>query len=212
MNTLADLARRVESLIRLGTVVAVDLETARIRVASGGLTTAWLPWFERRAGTTRDWNPPTVGEQCMVLSPSGDPATGIVLTGLFSNAAPAPNDSGDESTREYPDGARITYNHAGGHLSVTGIQTAVVEASKHVTVDCPNSTFTGNVLIEGKLTVEELLTYRNGLLGFEGGGGHGNVFTGNLTHVGGNLSSNGIVLHTHIHHDSLSGTTGGPVG
>lgn len=183
----------MESAIRLGTIAAVDHGNARCRVKSGGLLSDWLPWLERRAGTTRDWDPPTVGEQCLLLSPSGEPAGGIVLVGIFSNAAPAPSDSPDECTREYPDGARITYNHETGHLSITGIKTFLIEASDSGVVDCPQTTFTG------KVTIEDLLTYQNGLRGKGGSGGNGNAITGEFAHRDGNLSSNGVVLHTHDH-------------
>ena len=195
----ADINRRLESLVRLGTIAAVDHGAALCRVKTGGLVTEWLPWLERRAGTTRDWDPPTAGEQCLLLSPSGDPASGIVLVGIFSNAAPAPNNSPDECTREYPDGARITYNHASGHLSVTGIKTFLVEASDNGVVDCPDVTFTGNVLIQGTCTIKDLLTYQNGLRGQGGSGGNGNSITGTFAHRDGELSSNGVVLHTHDH-------------
>ncbi|MDR1349369.1 MAG: phage baseplate assembly protein V, partial [Zoogloeaceae bacterium] len=85
-----DLSRRLESMIRIGRVVAVDPAAARCRVKSGELETEFLPWLERRMGETRDWDPPTIGEQVMVLSPSGEVAGGIVLTGIPSDASPPP--------------------------------------------------------------------------------------------------------------------------
>ena len=130
MDDIADLIRRLESLIRYGTIAEVQMAPPRVRVKSGGLTSTWLPWFAPRAGTTTEWDPPTVGEQCVLFSPSGNPATGVVLVGLFSDAHPAPSSSPDEHVRDYPDGARITYNHATGALSATGIKTALVQAAE----------------------------------------------------------------------------------
>lgn len=211
MTRDADYSRRLDNLIRLGAIAAVDHARALCRVQSGGLLTDWLPWAERRAGTTRTWNPPTVGEQVLLLCPSGEPGAGIVLTGIYTAAHDQPSASAAEHVTEYPDGARITYNHATSALTVTGIKTARVEASEHVTVDCPESTITGNVLIKGTLTVQDLLTYQNGLRG-SGGSGNGNAITGPITHQDGNLSSNGIVLHTHAHTGVQpgGGSTGGP--
>ncbi|ASJ24315.1 phage baseplate assembly protein V [Laribacter hongkongensis] len=220
MDDFADLSRRLESLIRPGTIAGVDLARARVRVTSGGLTTDWLPWFSARAGTTRDWNPPTVGEQCVVLAPSGDPATGFVLVGLFSGAHPAPSHNGDERLRVYPDGARITYNHTSGALSATGIKTVLIEASEKCTVDCPLTEFTGDVHIQGKLTVDgetllkALLTYMAGMAG-QGGTGGKTVIRGAIKHDGdftnrGKVSSNSIVLSTHTHPGDSGGTTGAP--
>ncbi len=204
MNDFSDLSRRIESLIRPGAIAEVDLARARVRVNSGGLTTDWLPWFAIRAGDTRDWNPPTVGEQCVVLAPSGDPATGFVLTGLFSGAHPAPSHSGDERLVEYPDGARITYNHATGALSASGVRTVFVEAADHVTIDCPDTACTGDMLIKGNLLVEGIITASGWRMGSNGGGGGEMVLIGNITHRGrftntGSLSSNGVELSSHSH-------------
>ncbi len=41
-SLLADLSRRLESLIRTGTIAAVDLPAVRVRVRSGGLLTREL--------------------------------------------------------------------------------------------------------------------------------------------------------------------------
>lgn len=135
MTRDADLARRLDNLIRLGTIAAVDHARALCRVRSGGLLTDWLPWAERRAGTTRTWNPPTVGEQVLLLCPSGEPAAGIVLTGIYTDTHDQPSASADEHVTHYPDGARIAYNHATGALTVTGIQTLTITAANTVRIE-----------------------------------------------------------------------------
>ena len=213
---ITDIIRRIENMIRLGSIAEVDLAAVRVRVASGGIVTGWLPWKHARAGTTADWDPPTVGEQVIILSPSGDTAVGIVLTGINSKAHPAPSASGDQCLRAYPDGARITYDHKAGALSATGIKTAKIEASESCTVDCPSSTFTGNVEVMGAMTVNGLLTYKSGMSG-QGGSARsgGTVIQGPINHDGdftnqGSLSSNGISLSGHAHPGDSGGTTGAP--
>ena len=78
-----------------------------------------------------------------------------------------------------------------GLLSVKGVQTVFVEASTSVLVKCPDTMFDGNVTVKG------LLSFMNGLAGQ--GGENGNVIQGDLTHQGGKLSSNGVVVHDHGH-------------
>lgn len=112
MNPNAEFIRLLQNLIRLGTVAEVDPVSARVRVASGELLTNWLPWLSTRAGQTRVWNPPTEGEQVLMLSPGGDPSTGVVLTGLFSDAHPAPSEDPGTTLFALPDDARIEYDHA----------------------------------------------------------------------------------------------------
>lgn len=199
-----DALRRLDNLLRLGTIAAVDHGACRCRAQTGGNLTTWLPWITARAGDTRTWSPPTVGEQCLLLCPSGEPAGGIVLAGLYADARPAPSTDPDEHVVEFPDGARLSYSHATGHLQASGVQTATLQASTLVTIDCPQTHITG------RLTVDDLITYGNGLAG--SGGSNGNTIAGNLTHTAGNLSSNGIVLHAHRHTDVQSGgsQTGGP--
>ncbi|PZE09703.1 phage baseplate assembly protein V [Pseudomonas sp. 57B-090624] len=116
MTTLATLSRLIENLIRLGTVAEVDLATARVRIQSGRLLTGWLPWLALRAGEDRVWNPPTEGEQVLVLSPSGQTANGVVLCGLFSDAIPANGETAALHRTTYRDGAVIEYDSAAHHL------------------------------------------------------------------------------------------------
>ncbi|SUX53671.1 Phage P2 baseplate assembly protein gpV [Chromobacterium vaccinii] len=222
MENFADLARRIESLIRLGTIAEVDHAARRVRVQSGGLTSNWLPWGTRRAGQTRDWDPPTSGEQVVLLCPSGDPAGGVALLALYSDQFDAPSSSPDEHLRVYPDGALILYNHAAGALTVSGIKTATVQASERVILDVPETLITGNVTISGRLTVlgdvlakakatiSGLFSYLAGMAGQGGAGGASTTITGNITHTAGTLSSNGVSLHGHRHPDSHGGDTGAP--
>lgn len=172
----SDLARRLASLLRIGTVTAVDHGAARVRVATGGLTTDWLPWITGRAGNVRSWSPPSIGEQVLLMAPSGEMEQAVAMTGLFQDGSSAPESSGSVEACHYPDGAIIRYDHASGHLQAIGVQTVTLQASGSITVDCPAVTFTGNVDVQG------------------------------------NMSSHGVVLHTHVHGGVASGgaTTGGP--
>ncbi|CAM2331725.1 Baseplate assembly protein [Ralstonia mannitolilytica] len=188
----AEFARLIENLIRIGTVAEVHHgRPPAVRVATGGITTTWLPWCEKRAGGTRTWNPPTKGEQVVLLCPSGDPSNGIVLCAIPSAANDAPSQSPNETVTLYPDGALVKYDHAAGMLKVEGVKTVFLEAATSVLVKCPDTTFDGNVTVKG------LLAFLNGIAGQ--GGDNGNVITGDLTHQDGKLSSNGVVLDDHGH-------------
>ena len=116
LHSAAELLRLIHNLVRLGTIAQVDHAQARVRVTLGEITTGWLPWIESRAGTTRTWCPPTVGEQCAVLAPGGDTVSAVVVTGLYRAAHPAPSDSADKFHATMPDGAVIEYDHAAHRL------------------------------------------------------------------------------------------------
>lgn len=216
---LVELSRRLENLIRFGTIHSVDHAARKARVQTGYLVTQWLPWIESRAGETTTWNPPTIGEQCVVFSPSGEPAGGMIFYGVPSDQIDTPSHDPVKHVIKYPDGAKIEYDHASGHLEAIGIKTGLIQAATSITFDTPLTHITGQCV------VDQLLTYKNGLAGTGGSNGNaisgnlthsngnitktgGNIFqvAGNFTHTGGSLSSNGIVLHTHHHQD-----TGGPL-
>lgn len=119
MNDLANLARLLENLIRLGTIAAVQMAPPRVKVTTGTLTTAWLPWLTPRAGADREWNPPTVGEQVLLLSPSGQLANGVALAGLFSDLIPANGERAALHRSTYRDGAVIEYDSAAHKLTAS---------------------------------------------------------------------------------------------
>lgn len=148
MDILTDLTRRLENLIRAGTIAELDPEPPRCRVKSGGLLTDWLPFFALRAGEDSEWDPPSVGEQCLVLSPSGNPAQGFVIFGLYSDHFPAPDNVPTRRRRKYRDGAVIDYDTATHTLTATlpqgGKANLIATGGVHIT---------GDVLIEGLVTV-----------------------------------------------------------
>jgi phage baseplate assembly protein V len=162
MNDYATLARLLENLIRLGTIADIDLATARVQVKTGELTTGWLPWVTSRAGADREWNPPTIGEQVVMLSPSGQTAQGIVIFGLFSTAIPA--NGGQEALHRttYRDGAVIEYDSAAHHLHAVlpAAGTTRLESPGGIHIEGPithngDYTQTGNQNVTGKVTVSE---------------------------------------------------------
>lgn len=214
---LAELSRRLESLIRTGTVAEVDLTAVRVRVISGGLHTQWLRWLEGRAADTSTWDPPVVGEQVVLLCPSGNPAAGIVLRGLNSDNNPPPSHSASAHVKRYPDGAVISYDHASGALEATGIKTATVEASEKVTVDVPETEITGNVtiggnlLVKGMATITMLFSFLSGMAGQRGRASKTAVIQGGIETTE-DVVAAGISLTGHRHRENGSGggITDGP--
>ena len=158
MDDFADLNRRLESLLREGTVIEVDHSARRVRVESGGLQTDWIRWLAQRTGNSVEWDPPSIGEPGLLFCPSGEPTTGLFLPGVYCDGHDAPSSNPDEHVRVYPDGARVAYDSATGHLSVTGIKTATLQGSGTLTIDMPKVVFTGDVVIKGGATIMKLLS------------------------------------------------------
>jgi phage baseplate assembly protein V len=156
MNDLATLARLLENLIRFGTIAEVDHGDPaqqlppRVRVQTGTLLTAWLPWLNPRAGADREWNPPTEGEQVILLSPSGQLANGVAICGLFSDLIPANGERAALHRTTYRDGAVIEYDSAAHQLTATIPGSATINTTGDISI-----TSQGNVSIvaAGNFTV-----------------------------------------------------------
>lgn len=127
---LPDLERRTANQIRYGTVLAVDHAQARVRIKSGEIETTWLPWSAGRAsGAKRRWDPPEVGEQVVLLAPTGDLRQAVVLTGVFQQSAAAPSSSADKDATAYGDGTVVEYDRA-SHTLLADLGTAKIRATR----------------------------------------------------------------------------------
>lgn len=116
-RALAEGDRRLAQLIQFGTIQEVDAAAARIRVALGGeAVSAWVPWLAGRAGDARFFSAPSVGEQVVLLSPSGNSAQGIALPGVYSGGGDAPAAADGVTRLEFPDGA--AFEVSGGAVSI----------------------------------------------------------------------------------------------
>lgn len=126
----ADLARRVDNLIRYGTLEQADYPKAlcRVRFADGNLS-AWLPFLTRRAGGDAEWWSPDIGERVLVLSPGGELAAGVVMTGLFHAGRPAPAADPDLHVIRYQNGDVIEHNRATGDLTIACAGTITIRAA-----------------------------------------------------------------------------------
>lgn len=160
MNTLPALARMIENLIRFGTIAETQMKPPRVRVKTGELLTGWLPWIALRAGADTDWDPPTVDEQVILFSPSGQLANGIALTGIYSTAHPANGEREGLHRRTYRDGTVIEYDSVAHHLNAVladGGTTNLVSTGG-ISIVGPithqgDYTQTGNQTVTGTVTV-----------------------------------------------------------
>ena len=138
-------------LIRFGTIAEVDLAAGRCIVSSGDVRTAPIRWLQIRAGATRIWSPPSVGEQVLLLAPEGDLAAAIALLGLSSAANPPAGDSLRELLL-YEDGSVLAYDPEThlleAHLCAGGQLRIVADGGVQILGDV---SITGNVQVTGQV-------------------------------------------------------------
>lgn len=165
-------------------VVGVDLAAARVRVSDGGdWISAWVRWHAQAAGKARHWRAPSLGEQGALISPSGDPAQGTFIPGLYGNAGAPPDNRDHVETWRFDDGGSLVYDWAANSYTIklptgtviievggskaeltddaiTAESTAIsakaqtiIAEAQAITAKATMITLQGNVMISGQLTV-----------------------------------------------------------
>ncbi|OEU65818.1 MAG: hypothetical protein BA863_09005 [Desulfovibrio sp. S3730MH75] len=135
---LGELERQMNNVLRYGAICEADYPNARVRVKCGDNITGWLPWFTTRASNDVSWWAPEVGEQVMLLSPSGDLAQAAVLPSIFQVAHPACADRPTIERKVYDDGAVIEYDREAHQLHAYVPGDALLEVDHDVTVVAGN--------------------------------------------------------------------------
>lgn len=147
------------TLIRLGRISEVTLDPPRCKVrfsdpedADEDGESPPVRWLATRAGRTKGWSPPSVGEEAVLLCPDGQIGNGVALIGLYNGDNPPPGNTLAELV-EYEDGAVIGYDPVAHALSAVlpGGATALIEAPGGLTIR-------GDVTIEGALIASDDVT------------------------------------------------------
>lgn len=193
MNDLATLARMIENVIRFGTIAETQMKPPRVRVKTGSLITGWLPWLALSAGKDVEWDPPTVNEQVILLSPSGQLANAVAIAGIYSNAIPANGERDGLHRRTYRDGAVIEYDSVAHQLRAQLPEGGTTELIS-----------SGGIHLVGPVTHEGDYTQRGN---FTQTGDQ--TVTGNVT-ASGDVVAAGISLVKHPHLGNLGAPTSPP--
>ncbi|MFJ3259846.1 phage baseplate assembly protein V [Pseudomonas sp. NPDC086581] len=180
--------RMLAALIMPCVVAAVDLANARVRVTDGEWTSAWVRWHAQAAGAARHWRAPTLGEQGVLISPSGVAEAGTFVPGLFGDAgAPADNRAHVEVWR-FQDGGALVYDWQArsytislptgtvavqvGSSAATVTDAAVDVQASAITITAGQITLKGAVTIDGTLHATGNITSAGSILDTGGNSNH----------------------------------------
>lgn len=105
-KTVQQLDRRINNMVREAVVTEVFPAEGMAKVEANGLKSKKVPWLQR-AGDINEWDPPSVGERVLLLSPTGEPGTGMIMPGGYSDKFDAPHGEGGEKVTAIGD-VRIT--------------------------------------------------------------------------------------------------------
>ncbi len=204
----ADANRRLENIVRFGTVKTINPSKPipRVIVNLGDIETPEIRCLNIRSGDDSTWDMPSINEECVVISPCGDIGpTSFVLYGFYNDDHPAPSDDLNKKIRMFADGCVIAYDVAAHHLSAVlpSGGTAVLTADGGVTVN-GDTTINGNLQVNGSTAMTGNNTVGGSQL-VQGSSHSSGTFSSD-----GDVTASGISLTSHTHPGDSGGTTGGP--
>ena len=203
----ADANRRLENIVRFGTVKTINPSKPipRVIVNLGDIETPEIRCLNIRSGADSTWDMPSENEECVVISPCGDIGpTSFVLYGFYNDDHPAPSDDLNKKIRMFADGCVIAYDVSAHHLSAVlpNGGTAVLTADGGVTVN-GDTTINGNLQVNGSTAMTGNNTVGGSQL-VQGSSHSSGTFSSD-----GDVTASGISLTGHTHPGDSGGTTGG---
>lgn len=153
----AQLDRMLATVVIPCRVVGVDLAAAMVRVSDGGdWTSAWVRWHSIAAGKARHWRAPSLGEQGALISPSGDPALGTFVPGLYGDAGGQPDNRDHVEVWRFDDGGSLVYDWQAKSYTITlpsGTVTTKVGGTEVVTTDDAITAKSGKITLTGEVEI-----------------------------------------------------------
>lgn len=147
---LSDTQRRLHNIATIGTVFAINTSDQTMRLDIGDLQTDWLPIPTISAGLVRIWRCPSIGEQFLLLSPSGDLANAIPVISLFSEQNPSPSTDEHEIFIHFNENnyLKIHTKDSRFHLNI-----ASTDIDSNVKIN-GNLAVTGTIHADGNITTD----------------------------------------------------------
>lgn len=140
----ADINRRIENLLRLGTIAELDTAARQVRVRSGNLLTDWLPWPAEIGRNYIRWRPLRQGTQVILGCISGEPEQATIIGMLYTQTINSPSTDPDVDLIQFDDGTRIQHN--------SKTHTTTVQSAGDMTIHAAGNlglTADGNIIING---------------------------------------------------------------
>lgn len=188
-----------------GIVSQIDPKTHKVRCkipALEDLETAWLSYLTPNAGGNQFYCLPDVGELvALLLDARGE--GGCVLGAIYNAQDPTPAADSNIWMKKFSNGTVIKHDRATGNVEVSAMGDVLIKSPSKVTIDCPETETTGNLLVSGSLT------YMKGMTG-NGAGGATATINGTLETKGGDVKADNISLKNHKHPGDSGGKTGLP--
>ncbi len=148
--------RRLHNIATIGTVTEIDADNALMRLAIGGNETDWVNIPTIAAGSISAWRCPSIGEQYLLVSPSGELANAIPVISLYSDHNPSPSTDPNEIRIRYNDTDFCSIDVVKSQLTMH-ISEAVVKSKTRIVLDTPMTQLTGDLSVAKGIHAKELI-------------------------------------------------------
>ncbi len=159
---LNEIHSRIAQLISIATVIEVDCQNAKARVEFNKVKSSWLPWLSSHAGSVSSWAAIEVGEQVVLLCPSGNLNQAIILRGLYHQKALPPSTSPAQTIVNFKDGSSVSHDSSSSTITINSANNVVINGSsninltsKNIDISASNITLkTKNLKVSGNVNVD----------------------------------------------------------
>lgn len=142
--------RRLHNILTIGTVTEIDADQALMRLAVGDNETDWINIPAIAAGSISAWRCPSIGEQYLLGSPSGELANAIPIISIYSDQHPSPSTNPDEIRIRYNDTDFCSIDVVKSQLTMH-ISKVTNQAATSMVFDTPIASVTGDLKVEGSI-------------------------------------------------------------
>lgn len=153
----AETQRRLHNIATIGTVIKIDADKALMRLSIGDNETDWLNIPTMAAGAISVWRCPSIGEQYLLVSPSGELANAIPVISLYSDHHPSPSTDPNEIRIRYNDTDFCSIDVVNSQLTMH-ISQITNQAATSIVWDTPTATVTGDLQVEGSINCGKSIT------------------------------------------------------
>jgi len=149
--------RRLHNIATIGTVTHIDADRALMRLSVGDNETDWLSIPTVAAGKVSVWRCPSIGEQFLLVSPSGELANAIPVMSLYSDHNPSPSVNPNEIRIRYNDTDFCSIDVVKSQLTMH-ISKVTSQAATSMVFDTPIASVTGDLKVEGSIDCAKSIT------------------------------------------------------
>ena len=153
----AEHQRRLHNIATIGTVIEIDADAALMRLAVGDNETDWLSIPTIAAGMVSVWRCPSISEQFLLVSPSGELANAIPVVSLYSDHNPSPSTNPNEIRIRYNDTDFCSIDVVNSQLTMH-VSQITSQAATNIVWDTPSATLTGDLQVNGSIDCGKSIT------------------------------------------------------